>query len=172
MSTRGGIGYVVGDSVIKFVYQHFDSYPSGLGGSLLAEYHRLGGNIVELRRSAVDDHAAGWSSYPEKPYDDGDGDMTGECQCPAGDYTHCDALFIEWLYVLNASGLDVYKSAPTGQVESKTGPHGSWESPLYRHLFVGTLSWDADSEAVAAMEDRGGEVAEAEWEKHGRSTVL
>lgn len=169
MSTRGMIAYVRGEGVLFGTYQHYDSYPDVLGRSLLARYRDLGGDVVRMRNEAVDEHLAGWSSYPESPYTDDD--MSRECRCPVGDYTHCDALFMEWLYVINTSGLDVYKSAPTGQTVTNSGRYGDYESPLYRHIFVDTLPWDADDEAIAAAEDRGREIAEAEWEKYGAETV-
>jgi hypothetical protein len=167
MSTRGGIGVVDGDTGIRFVYQHFDSYPSGLAVEILAQYHKVGGDIERLRKEAITDHPAGWSSYPENPYPPDDEPMTATCRCGAGDYTHCNALFIEWLYVLNSSGLDVYKSEATGQTETNTRKSDGfqWESPLYRHIFVGTLSWDAGDGEVKAMEQRGGEISEAAYEE-------
>lgn len=171
MSTRGMIAYVRGEGVLFGTYQHFDSYPDVLGRSLLARYRDLGCDVVRMRNEAVDEHLAGWSSYPETPYTDDD--MSRECRCPMGDYTHCDALFMEWLYVINTSGLDVYKSAPTGQTETNTRYDGyKWESALYRHILVGTLPWDADDKAIDAMEERGHEVHEAEWQAHNMDSTV
>lgn len=172
MSTRGGIGVVAGDGEIRFVYQHFDSYVSGLAVELLAQHHRLGGDIERLRREAIDDHPQGWSSYPENPYPPEDDAMTAVCRCPAEDFTHCDALFIEYLYVLNASGLGVYKSVPTGQTQLNTRSDGSqWESPLYRHVYVATLPWDAEAEAIDEVDHQVRAVYEREWEAHGERSV-
>lgn len=166
MSTRGMIATVRGDGVLFGVYQHYDSYPGGLGNNLLLRYRELGGDIVAMRKEAIEDNPAGWSFYPEDAYSDGD-PMTFECRCLAGDSSECDPLFIEWIYVLNVGGLDVYTHVRAGGTHEVSNSSGhTWASPNYRHEFVGTLAWDADKGAVLAMEGRGDEMSLAAWEEY------
>jgi len=50
MGTRGTFGFIV-DGEKKIAYNHFDSYPTGLGIDLMTEIHGIG-DIEILRKSA------------------------------------------------------------------------------------------------------------------------
>jgi hypothetical protein len=52
MGTRGTIGFIVGEKE-KLAYNHFDSYPEGLGLKTLAFLREFPGLIGELRRQAM-----------------------------------------------------------------------------------------------------------------------
>lgn len=68
MSTRGMIVRLLdnGKDQVKFagVYQHWDSYPDGLGKLLYDSIkNKFGGNLSAFLTYAIDQHPAGWSSF-------------------------------------------------------------------------------------------------------------
>ncbi len=65
MSTRGVIARLTNASPPQFAgrYNHWDSYPSGLGNTLWALYHgHFNRDLDALLRVLLDEHPAGWST--------------------------------------------------------------------------------------------------------------
>lgn len=114
MSTRGVIARAQGDGWVG-VYQHFDSYPTGLGVRLWASVRDdFAGDVGRFLAYAVDAHRGGWSSYVgplehravEGCYAhsrDGEreSEMVYEERGECSEATCCP-LFIEWAYVFDS----------------------------------------------------------------------
>ena len=125
MGTRGAI--TVG-ALAKWsgVYNHWDSYPEGLGADVWEVLTSPDG--IEKYKRAITEHPGGWSSFPEKCYCHSefaqrDGSAAKDSQfykvdAPSGQMTNenADALFIEWVYVLdeNEMALHILESYSTG----------------------------------------------------------
>jgi len=63
MSTRGAIARLNGNGGFKGVYNHFDSYPEGLGRTLFKIYREVfNKDLKAMTKFLIDDHPAGWST--------------------------------------------------------------------------------------------------------------
>ena len=51
MGTRGGLGYIL-DGKTVMMYNHFDSYPSGLGADFLEDVKKIRANIDFYKKAA------------------------------------------------------------------------------------------------------------------------
>ena len=68
MSTRGAIARVNGDG-FKGVYHHWDSYPSGLGASLMNLYQgHFNRDLEKMLKELIDNHPAGWSTINDADF--------------------------------------------------------------------------------------------------------
>jgi len=135
MSTRGVIAKPYADGWAG-TYQHFDSYPTGLGKKLWAILHGgLGSEypqnardchlnvqfatVDELLAFALDFEHGGWSSFPSCCYHhwrpEEDEPLTELIQAPCcggGDgmgctEETCDPLMLEWVYILSGQTMTV-----------------------------------------------------------------
>lgn len=103
MSTRGVIARAKGDGW-EGVYHHWDSYPTGLGRKLwTALYQEFHGSVEDFLHYVVDTHRAGWSSFPNNPYEPSEPDMV------INDQT-VEPLFHEYVYVFSPRMLTVFGS--------------------------------------------------------------
>lgn len=169
MSTRGAIAKPHGDGWIG-VYQHYDSYPHGLGKALWWLYHWVFAGDVELMQAElIDAHPGGWSNIGCEETATG-GRVTGECychsrggqdpdmiltcRCPA-DNSECNPLFIEWAYVLSEGGMLVAKGWPTAEKDEDG-------ITVYVHKPVRFLRWAQEEPDWDALTDHVYERIEAE----------
>ena len=102
MSTRGAIAKgTVGKWV--GVYNHFDSYPSGLGVALtLAKDNRYDGDLDKMIKAAIDNEPIGWSSFPTEAYSSREAVTSTEPEITS---ESVNRLFIEWVYLLTPEGI-------------------------------------------------------------------
>lgn len=167
MSTRGAIARST-DLGWAGVYHHSDSYPTGLGAFLHDAYRaQFDGDLVAMQKVLLDDHPAGWSSVlgsdlrkpagfqdplvsydPSRPrcYCHGDRSDPAElvqCQCVVGDYRACNALFIEYAYVLTEMGLEIWHGVIVPGEYEVPMPSG-YQPPCYRHVLFRLVPWLED----------------------------
>lgn len=136
MSTRGVIARLKGDGWAG-VYNHFDSYPTGLGEALWQSLHQeYGGDVEAFLKAVVDDTPQGWSTFcksdyalrvhhklerPERiPYgaDEPDSRMTSE---------DVACLKIEWVYAFGPRTMVVFTNAKVREL--REGQHGTYRAP-------------------------------------------
>jgi len=163
VSTRAAIAKPLGDGWTGR-YHHFDGYPGGLGMDLLDLYDgHFAKDLEVMTKTLIEDHPAGWSQAGNSadwaratPGFDGAGPKCychggrneGEmqkavCTCPAPG-SECDALFLEWAYVLTPRGIMVYASQAGERTDAaKPTP--------YLHVVKGLVEW-GDVHAMANME--------------------
>jgi hypothetical protein len=69
MSTNGLIARSTGEGTFKGRYHHWDSYPSGLGVTLIELYHgHFKTNLTRMLQVLLDKHPAGWSTIVGKDF--------------------------------------------------------------------------------------------------------
>ena len=69
MSTNGIIARSTGEGTFKGRYHHWDSYPSGLGITLVELYlGHFKNNLVQMLQVLLDKHPAGWSTIVHKDF--------------------------------------------------------------------------------------------------------
>lgn len=167
MSTRGCIARAT-DTGWRGRYQHFDSYPEGLGEEIWRVLHaRFGGDAEAFLRYAVDQHPGGWSSFPKQCYCHDpafvarDGSAVDDPEQVSDIHEHggrctpdCDPLFIEYVYALSPTTLFVYahRSMPAQlyRADSAARPgHAHIARPdgyvdyghcAYRHVLLGAFA--------------------------------
>lgn len=103
MSTRGCIAYKT-KSGWTGVYHHWDSYPTWLGAKIfdvIKSKFRLNSNLKSTLKNFIaqyiNEHPAGWSSFPTVCYCHD----RGEKASAMISHANSDPLFIEWVYVIN-----------------------------------------------------------------------
>lgn len=133
MSTRGVVGIGISPERWEGVYNHYDSYPHGLGQDVWDMLAAEGG--VSQFISAVVGNPQGFRAFPNNPFE-GTEDMTMTPET-------ADWLFIEWGYILNPDTLELYileGYVPTGRVETIPMPDGrTYERTVYTYRLVTTL---------------------------------
>lgn len=133
MGTRGLMGLVI-DGEVKATYNHYDSYPSGLGEEIL-KLVRSGGiskaaavhlEVVDADAEATPEQIAKYSKYADTGVSSGEltewyvllrhlqGDLEGYLEAGVmadGSAFATDSLFCEWGYLINLDDntLEVYK---------------------------------------------------------------
>lgn len=148
MSTRGCIARTANGEGWQGVYQHWDSYPTGLGKELWERLHsRYQGDIEALLVDAIDKHPSGWSSFPDvcychSDYAKRDGSKATDSpyykrDAPDGRMTEqtADPLFIEWVYAFDPENrkLAIFSHATVGSLTP--AQHGTFiEAWKLRHL--------------------------------------
>lgn len=176
MSTRGCVGFYKTAKAKQFkgVYNHFDSYPTGLGADM---YEYLHNNTIDLKKMEkelfqTDD----WRSYRSGGLCEYCGKLTTQAHSISGGmgegifpdpncekHSHepltedsyiqstqakYDALFIEWCYIINpvTREVDIYNSMPAKGTHTCTSGDGlrSWESPNYQYIKIATYSIDEE----------------------------
>lgn len=90
MSTRAVIARRTGPGTFEGVYHHFDGYPAGLGAVLFDHAKEHG--IKVTTKKAIDQAKHGWSSFPDKKYNDGDMKLTHQDASASG---------CEWAYAFD-----------------------------------------------------------------------
>lgn len=174
MSTRGCIARPLGDSGFTGRYNHFDSYPSGLGRDIWHVLHgRFAGDATVFAKFAIDEHPGGWSSFPDKCYCHWQGREEGEQTITyiAGrpEKSRIDPLFIEWVYIITPTGMDVLnhvhvENAPWSDCNFSGGWRGAYD--YARVVFV---PWRADEPDWQAMGDQEADPEKALlWLAHPR----
>lgn len=174
MSTRGMIAKPLGDGV-QGVYQHWDSYPSGLGKTIWQSLH--GGVPVdrhgidptrnkhvgmsfkdteELLEFALDFEHGGWSSFPDCCYHHWRPEEAPilenlmeapHCGGPDGcKEEECNPLFIAWVYVLSGDTMTVLGHY---SIPDATKPFGS----RYSHRVVACVDLRGEEPDWGAMQD-------------------
>lgn len=112
MSTRGVIAKTAGDGWVG-VYNHFDSYPSGLGEALWHATRPFVATddpppavgLQHFIEQYIDAHSGGWSSFPDRCYCH-DMDRSNEPDMIITSET-VDALFYEYVYIIDPSHCDM-----------------------------------------------------------------
>lgn len=119
MSTRGVIARATGESQFKGRYHHWDSYPTGLGATLVNLYTgHFKGDLAAMLKYLIDDHPAGFSTINGANFNlpaghreslaERWGDKPGpKCFCHGDRHegeqivTEKDDVGAEWAYVFN-----------------------------------------------------------------------
>jgi hypothetical protein len=146
MATRGAVGYVVRRDPLLWVgvYNHWDSYPSGLLRALFEEVlPRFDWNIEQAIRHLMIKHPGGWSHIAS--YDDGDPEcychserfvgkdgtvrrfvsgLLQGCDCDGSEDPECNPVSIEWVYLFDVTEGTVLILASV------------WREGRYRHEVV------------------------------------
>ena len=145
MSTRGAIAFGNAKEW-SGVYNHADSYPTGLGAGA---WEALKSGL--LTKEFIESHPGGWSSFPEICYchdsyfSERDGSSAKDSpfyrkDAPDGRITNeeSDALFIEYVYVVDtdANKLHILKNV---QVELNSAWLEGWngEGYFFKHIKEG-----------------------------------
>ena len=69
MSTRGAIVRFTEGQSFQGVYHHWDSYPEGLGQTLVSLYkEQFDGDLDKMLATLIDDHPGGWSTINGKDW--------------------------------------------------------------------------------------------------------
>lgn len=116
MGTRGAFGFR-SEGVDKVTYNHYDSYPTGLGKDIMLELNRVKMGVndwrkmfdkVEMVKTARDDKNYGKKTVDMKPsYLNNSLSMVDSSK-----FLH-DSLFCEWAYILNLDDevLEIYQGS-------------------------------------------------------------
>lgn len=156
MSTRGAVGWGNLDGWTG-VYNHYDSYPGGLGTEVWEEIRRWGAEEVVRRLQ----RAGMWQDVPsDVKADEGDIRLMNE--------RSADKLFIEWVYIIDLveGQMHVLSHCSPEHVRPGLRQVGPPHKSGYCHWHVGSVSFSARKfpslkDAGASEEDEE-EAAEVE----------
>lgn len=155
MGTRGCVAVRSSDGGWLGVYNHFDSYPTGLGPQVWEQV--TGKSTGELRAFALQLlHSGRWEAFVK-------GEKASPEQEQYVDSFDPDPLFIEWVYIVDPDRRTLtvlaHQKGPLGHPERRQRelvlrPDGYWDYGhcAYRHVAVATFDLDGPEPDWRAVE--------------------
>ncbi len=207
MSTRGSVAIKADFGQWRGVYNHYDSYPSGLGKELwdylkghnidlkkfagellqyddwrnylngglcpycgkmgLGQAHSLTGSVIEFQSKEFNDGPQDYFPDPEGK------DHKHEPLQGAGIYSKnakYDALFIEWVYVVDPllARIEVYAGTKAKGKHKETSYDGqrSWMADNYQYVLVTVIDLNQPEPDWEAIENYEKKLSDAFFEAH------
>jgi len=132
MATRGAIARETGEGKFTGVYQHWDSYPAGLGHELWDLYHgHFAEDLEQMLAVLIDDHPGGWSSISATNFPQGS-EAYGTANPWEVTEQNAAGSGVEYAYVFNTSLKQMIVLSSQRQDGSKMiGMFGSGDAEAY-----------------------------------------